>query len=515
MSALALRSPVVADVLLPAVLDAMNDGVLLVDPAHRIEFANLAGLRISGYAGEALAGRPFKDLVPDVDLDVLLNNGWKQPSPSEPDLTPPPHATLHKADGSTAPVELSVTEVRFNRGQLLLVVIRDVSERARLAEHLGEARKLSVIGTFTGGMAHELSDLFSAIQVTVEGLSERAPAGGERRVSPELEHLRAAALRGASLAEQLLQLGRVGQIDLRPVDLVTVLEGISPTLHRLLPPWIALNCRAEPGPLPVRAAPAAVEEMVLELVANARDAMPRGGLLTIDLRAVQIESGIPARGSAPPPGAYVCLSVDDTGEGLDADARAKVFTPFFSTKPGKAGSGLGTAIVYGLMKQHGGYATLHSAARRGTTFRLFFPALERAHDTAPERAQRPGITTVLVVDDEEPLLKISRRALEHCGYRVLTAARGNDALVILREHRAEIAVVVSDLSMPGLGGRELHEIARQEGIGIPFLFTSGHAPGEASEDPAAPQDPSFLRKPWTIDDLVRRVRQVMEGRTSQ
>jgi CheY-like chemotaxis protein len=165
------------------------------------------------------------------------------------------------------------------------------------------------------------------------------------------------------------------------------------------------------------------------------------------------------------------------------------------------------------VKQHGGYVTLHSAARHGSTIRVYFPALEQAARSilSPEATRPAGTTTVLVVDDEEPLLRIAQRALEHCGYRVITATRGAEALALLRARGGEIDVVVSDLTMPGLSGRELHRAALRDGIEVPFIFTSGYAPGEASGTADAEQDSSFLRKPWTIDDLVRRVREALGG----
>ncbi len=260
----------------------------------------------------------------------------------------------------------------------------------------------------------------------------------------------------------------------------------------------------------------AVEQMFLNLAANARDAMPAGGRL--EIRSARVTVGEEAQEGRPwvTPGAYVCVSVIDDGEGMDPATLARLGEPMFTTKPPGKGTGLGMPMVFGLMKQHGGFAHVYSEPGRGTTVRLYFPAL--AGEVAAGRSRRrraeevPGGTeTILVADDLAALRRVAQRMLERLGYRVLVAADGEEALALFRAHRGEIDLIVSDLSMPRLGGLELYRAVRREDGRVRFLFSSGYTPAEAGADPE-PVSVPFLLKPWTVPDVAAKVRDVLDGR---
>lgn len=263
----------------------------------------------------------------------------------------------------------------------------------------------------------------------------------------------------------------------------------------------------------MRADARAAEQILFNLVTNARDAMPHGGVLRIETRRATIHEPPPAADGAVEPGTYVCLSVADTDVGMDEATRQRVFEPFFTTKPLGQGTGLGLASVYGLVKQHGGFIRLDSEPGRGTRVQIYFPTLEAApvaRGTAGSQEVRGGTETILVVEDESQLRRAAKRVLEQHGYRVLAAADGQEALGMLRRQHVGVDLVLSDLVMPRLGGLALYDAVRREGKSVPFLFASGHSPpgGRGSDlpDPALP----FLPKPWTPADLLARVREVLD-----
>jgi CheY-like chemotaxis protein len=367
---------------------------------------------------------------------------------------------------------------------------------------------MEAIGQLTGGIAHDFNNLLTIILANAELLS-RGPD------EASLRDIISAAVSGRLMVNQLLGFARRSSLTLEPVHLGHLLNDLAAVLRRVLPADIELLVFADEDLPEVSADGHAVEQILLNLVNNARDAMPDGGVLRLETSCTWISDAqrdVLGPGSA---SEYVCLAVDDTGQGMDEATRQRAFEPFFTTKPVGKGTGLGLATVYGLIKQHGGFVQIDSAPGAGTRLRIYFPVAEEATrrraSGSHEQMALPadgGKETVLVVEDQAQLRRATVYTLEHAGYTVLSAGDGIEALHLLRQHPAPIHLVFTDVVMSRLGGRGLYQIDRREGRTTPYLFTSGYAGrGEEPLDPSLP----FLPKPWTSADLLARVRQVLDA----
>jgi CheY-like chemotaxis protein len=314
------------------------------------------------------------------------------------------------------------------------------------------------------------------------------------------------------MIRKLLSFSRHAPLTYQVLDLGRVVEDLLGTLQRLLPAHMEVEFTRERQTVKVLADSGAIEQVLLNLATNARDAMPRGG--TLRLETCRVDVSRPPDGALP--GAYGCLTVRDNGIGMDERVRGRAFEPFFTTKPPGEGSGLGMAMVYGLTEQHGGFLELDSELGRGTTVRVYFP-LARDDQPLAELGSSPpvlhgGVEQILLVEDEDGLRRVAQRALERVGYRVLTAADGMEALKAYRGHTDTVDLIITDMVMPQLGGLALYRTLRQEGHGVRFLFTSGYAAHEIMRSDLPDGELVLLQKPWTLVDLTQRVREVLDRR---
>lgn len=316
------------------------------------------------------------------------------------------------------------------------------------------------------------------------------------------------------MVRKLLAFSRREELRVRPVDLSKLVADLSGMLRRLVPEHIKLETRApEQVPL-VLVDPGTVEQILLNLVTNARDAMPSGGVLTIGMAETVIDEGYRSSRGWGKPGAYVRLSVADTGIGMDQATLGHVFEPFFTTKPPGIGTGLGLAMVYGLVKQQRGLVDVRSRPGEGTTVEVYLPVATR-----PARAQPAGALaelpggheTILLVEDEEGIRRSAGRILSRFGYNVLLAADGEEALALYRQHRANIHLVISDVVMPRLGGTQLYQELHREPDPPKFILTSGYAARDVGDRAVLDLAGPLLQKPWNVDELLRRVRQALDG----
>jgi signal transduction histidine kinase len=386
-------------------------------------------------------------------------------------------------------------------------------ERRALETQLRQAQKMEAVGQLTGGIAHDFNNLLTVIISNAELLSSALPHASSD-LHDHVHDIAGAASRGAAMVRKLLAFSRAGQLEIRSVDLNVVLTDLSTILRRLLPEHIEVEIVATNGPLHLRADAGAVEQILLNLATNARDAMPHGGKLRIVTAIVELDAGFrDVVGGTAPPGRYATVAVSDTGTGMDATTRDRMLEPFFTTKPPGQGSGLGMAIVFGLMRQHGGMLRVETEPARGTTVRLYFPAAAEGATSAPPPTSAPpagGSETILLVEDEPDIRRIAQRALERAGYRVLLAGDGVDALERLRQQPSDVHLVVSDVVMPRLGGPELRDAVRATGCEVPFLFMSGYAARDARGPAELAPGALVLHKPWTVVELLRRVRQTLD-----
>ncbi len=421
-----------------------------------------------------------------------------------------------RKDGSTMTVRVSGRPMHDPYGGLdgFEMIVEDVSERRTLEAQLRQAQKMEAIGQLTGGIAHDFNNLLSVIMLNAQ-LVAGALKAEQGDLVPEVQDIQEAARKAATMTKQLLGFSRHADLTLLPTDLARVVSNLSSMMRRVLPENIRIRIAADETVPAVRADAGAVEQMLLNLATNARDAMPEGGALRVG--AERCEVGEDTHASEPwvKPGSYVRISVEDSGTGMDEDTKARIFEPFFTTKAPGVGTGLGMAMVYGLTKQHNGFVTVDSTVGQGTAVRLYFPVvLEEAQALPPGESLsgvRGGSETILLVEDEDTLRRSGKRALERYGYRVLVASDGQEGLEIFRANPGKIDLIVSDLVMPKMGGGQLHRTIREDGADVKFILASGYTGREEAVNDDLDQPLPILQKPWLLSQLLERVRETLDA----
>jgi two-component system, cell cycle sensor histidine kinase and response regulator CckA len=421
---------------------------------------------------------------------------------------------LHRADGEAVPVRMHVSASRAGDGDpMAVVLVEDISERTRLEQQLSQAQRIESVGRLAGGIAHDFNNLVTIIRGHTDLLlGEMAP---DDPLRADLEDIRVAGERAAALTGQLLAFSRRNVLQPRVLDLNSVVGGMEGLLRRTLGEDVQLVIELAPRLGSVRADPAQMEQVLLNLVVNARDAMPRGGRLCIRTWDQDLDDAFVAGHLGSSAGPHVVIQVQDSGHGMDEGTMALIFEPFFTTKePGK-GTGLGLAMSYGIVKQSGGYIAVRSRPGEGATFTIYLPRVgERPAESsrAPSVANgAPGSETVLVVEDEPALRQLAARVLEGRGYEVLTAASGQEAMLAARTHPGRIHLLLTDVVMPGMGGRELAERLQSEMPTLRVLYTSGYTDDDIVRHGVSERDAAFLAKPFTPDELAAGVRAALDG----
>jgi two-component system cell cycle sensor histidine kinase/response regulator CckA len=488
------------------VFDHAGWGAAIVDGQdQRIEAVNPAFARLHGFPGvESLAGRLFSD--------VLSAKHANDPAHWSAADQRSPYESVHiRANGTPFPVLTNVTPLATDGGTTSHVVtIQDLSDLKRTEERLLRAQRLEAVGRLAGGVAHEVNNMMTIIM----GFSDLLARSGEVPVQRhrDIEEIRKAATRAGKITQQLLAFSR--QQILQPADLQLndVVSDLVPVLRLLLPANVELETALAPlGPL-VHADRAQLDQVIINLAFNARDAMAAGGTLRLvtDSRRLVEEDGRRLIGIPIPAGQYALISVIDTGHGMDLPTLQQVFEPFFTTKPAGSGTGLGLATVYGIVKQSGGYVWVESAPGTGTTVTACLPqaAAEAAlpEDALPDNLRlewRPG--TVLVVEDEEGVRDLVHRVLQEQGHQVLDAPDGDSALSMLEEFGAELDLVLCDIVVPGIGAAELDQRIRQLRPDLPIVYMSGYSRDEMIERGLVDPDRPFLPKPFTGEELSELV----------
>jgi PAS domain S-box-containing protein len=388
----------------------------------------------------------------------------------------------------------------------------DVTAQKRLEAELRQAHKMDAVGRLAGGVAHDFNNLLTVIN----GYSELAlgALGPADPVRAQVEEVRKAGERAAGLTRQLLAFSRKQMLQPKVLDLAALVADLGKMLRRVIGEDVELVARPGTGPTWVTADPGQLEQVVMNLAVNARDAMPRGGRLTIETRAADPDLVTLPDGGDLPPGPYVLLAVSDTGTGMDEATRARVFEPFFTTKELGKGTGLGLATVYGIIKQSGGHIAVDSRPGHGTTFRVYLPAAAVPRSAAGERpaaVASPGPTgeTILLVEDDEEVRMLALRTLQDAGYSVLDAATGDRALQVAQSYGVSIRLLVTDVVMPGMCGRELAERLLAEHPGLRVLYVSGYTDDAVVRHGIESDRVHFVPKPYAPAALVARVREVL------
>ena len=392
--------------------------------------------------------------------------------------------------------------------------VRESEESLRASEaQLRQAQKMEAVGQLTGGIAHDFNNLLTVILSTAELIeAELPPHATEART--DLSDLKRAAEQGAEMIRKLLAFSRSGQLQFQSYDLSQLVVESVQMLRRVLPSHVEVLVDTDHTVHPVNTDPAVLEQILLNLATNARDAMPEGGKLRVSIDLVRLDQRQVSRLGWGRAGSYTALRLSDSGLGMEQAVRERIFEPFFTTKPPGQGTGLGMAMVYGLMKQHGGFIEVQSTLGIGTSVTLYFPpALEHPGPTPHLPVPAPaGSETILLVEDEAALRRSATRILERKGYRVLTAADGEEALHTFRMNRDRVALVLSDVVMPRLSGPGLYSALRREGVQVPFLFMSGYTERDGSTGMQMPQGVPLVQKPWDAGELLLCIQELLSHR---
>jgi two-component system, cell cycle sensor histidine kinase and response regulator CckA len=479
-------------------------------PEGRYVDCNESFLRITGYRREEVIGR--------TDTEVRF---WPKPE----DRT----RCMRLLEEHARAIELEVifgaksgeertglfsAEVIEIRGeQCVLAVMKDVTERRSLEEQLRLSQKMEAVGQLAGGVAHDFNNLLTVILGYGSLLLKDLVPEDPRRAP--LEGINQAADRAAALTQQLLAFSRRQVLAPRLLDLNAVVADMDKMLRRLIGEHIELSTVLAPELGLVKADPGQIEQVIMNLIVNARDAMPVGGKLTIETAHVELDEACARRRTVGTPGPYVLLAVSDTGHGMDEDTRARVFEPFFTTKEKGKGTGLGLAVVYGIVKQSGGSVWVYSEPGIGTTFKVYLPKVETASEkpeaTTANKRSRRGTETVLLVEDEAAVRSLLRDILESNGYVVLEASRAVEALEASQQHGGPIQLLLTDVVMPDVSGRKLADRLRTSRPEAKVLYMSGYTDTAIVQHGLLEPGVAFLQKPFTPDALSRKVREVLDA----
>jgi nitrogen-specific signal transduction histidine kinase len=418
-----------------------------------------------------------------------------------------------RRDGREVPCSKVLVAHRAPSGEVefFSVIAHDMTERRSLEEQIRQAQKMEAVGRLAGGVAHDFNNLLTAISGYSDFLLRRL--GPQHPLRKDAEEIQRAAARAASLTRQLLAFSRRQVLEPKVIDLNLVVTDMEKMLRRLIGEHIELATSLDPALGRVRADRGQIEQVLLNLAVNARDAMPGGGRVTIETRNVDLDAAYARDHVGIEPGAYVLLCVSDTGVGMDDETRLHIFEPFFTTKAGGSGTGLGLSTVYGIVRQSGGSIEVASEPGRGAAFKVYLPRVEGT--AAPLAAPKPagpdlaaGTGTVLVVEDEEIVRSLARRILETAGYRVLEAADPHTALEICDRFAGPIDLLLTDIVMPKMSGRVLAERVAERRPEVRTLFMSAYAEAAVARE-AGGEDLAWIEKPFTVDMLTRKVQEVL------
>ena len=506
---------------LAVTLQSIGDGVIATDTDGKIVLINKVAESLTGWPSQEAAGRPLNEVfrimneetreILDAPIDQVVQQG-KTTSLAD-------HTILVSRDGTERSITDSGAPIvsKDNAVVGVVLVFRDVTEknamkaeRARLEDQLRQAQKMEAVGQLAGGIAHDFNNMLSAVIGYASLLQKKLARNNAllALVDPILE----AANRATTLTHSLLAFSRKQVVELLPIDINAVIGGIERILRRLIREDVEFIIKLQAGPLVVTADKGQLEQVLMNFLTNARDAMPHGGKLMISTEAVSLESDLGELSR----GEYAVINISDTGVGMNAETREHIFEPFFTTKDVGKGTGLGLSIVYGIIKQHNGAIHVYSEPGTGSTFRIYLPllsghALAVGQVPAAGETLPPGNETILLVEDDRAVRDITKITLESCGYTVLEAIDGDSALTLFREKAGQIHVVLTDIIMPRKDGRALAEEMRRLRPEVKVLFMSGYTADIIDQKGLLAAGMHFLSKPLHPEKLMQKIREVLQS----
>ena len=503
---------------LDTILESMLDALLVIREDGTVRTVNRAAVRLLGYRPDELEGRPADALLREADrpaLRQLLERALKRGAVESVDLI------FFARDGRPVPVLFSLSQLRSEEGLVegLIGVAKDMTERRAVESalrqseaQLRQAQKMEAVGRLAGGVAHDFNNLLTAITGYADLIL--GAMGLKNPARPDVEQIKRAAMGASAMTRQLLAFSRKQVLQPRILDLNQVVGDMHKLLRRLIGEDVELVHVKGPSLGRVQADPGQIEQVLMNLAVNARDAMPQGGRLTIETANADLDEAFARAHVGVVPGPYVLLSVTDTGLGMDAETQSHLFEPFFTTKERGRGTGLGLSTVYGVVQQSGGTIWAESAPGKGACFRIYLPRTDvKVGEAVREEAPGPvhGTETVLLVEDEEAVRSSVLRILKRNGYTVLEAKDGTEALDVSKGRLERIDLLLTDVVMPAMSGPELAEKLRPEMPKMKVLFMSGYADTSVVDRAALHHGAGFIQKPFTALSLARKIRELLDG----
>ena len=496
------------------VLESAPDPIIAVDRHGRIVLINAQAERTFGYVRDDLLGQSMEILVPErlrQKCQKMRTAFFREPQKQA--LGKGLELQGLRKDGTEFPVEINLSLLETADGVWGSAAVRDLTERRKLEDQFRQAQKMESIGTLAGGIAHDFNNLLTVILSYSSALHEELTTTPKQQRAAEQIHM--AAERGAALTRQMLAFGRRQIFQLRVVNLNDIIRNLLTMLQRIIGEHIEVKAVLAGGLKAVKADPGQLEQILMNLSVNARDAMPKGGKLTLETQNVWLDEEFVRNHMGSSVGAHVLLKVTDTGTGMDGETLSRIFEPFFTTKEAGQGTGLGLAMVYGVIKQSGGSIWVNSEMGLGTSFRIYLPQALGASETEESRKPLTGVKqgneTILLVEDDTAVRELLRTMLAGEGYTVLAAERPADVESICVKHSGTIDMLLTDMVLPGLSGREVAKKASALRPRLKVLYISGYTDDALIQGHGFDGASAFLQKPFSRDGLATKVREVLDG----
>lgn len=503
-----------------SVVENAGDAIITVDATGAVVLWNKAAARMFGHSFEEMRGRSLEAIMPE-GLTSLHAAGMRRVASSGPSRaagTTVEHVGV-RGDGTEFPVELTLARWNTASGEFFTGIVRDLSERRRaeeeherLQDQLRQALKMEAVGRLAGGVAHDMNNMLTPILGYAEMLVEDTPNEDPRRA--DVEEIAAAASRARDLTRQLLAFARKQTLDMRALDLNAVVQEFQKMLCRMLRDDVSLELRLAPFLGVVEGDVGQLEQVLLNLVLNAQDALPAGGAISVETGETVMRDVAGEIEHEVAPGSYVVMTVTDNGHGMQPEVLEHLFEPFFTSKEKGRGTGLGLATAYGIVKQHGGDISVRSEPGRGSVFKVYLPHVEGVPVAEPLKdGEQParGTETILIVEDQDRVRHLAVHALERYGYRALEASSGERALELATAHNSPVHLLLTDVLMPGMSGPDLASRLREEHPGIAVLYMSGYAGEALGRDGTLGPDVELIMKPFSVRELATRIRRCLDG----